>query len=83
VNVSGSDVPPPGAGVKTVTLADPAAATSTAVIDARTCVADTNVVGRLAPFQRTLDDDTKLLPLTVRVNAADPAFTEAGESPVA
>ena len=76
-------MPPPGDGVETVTLAVPAVAMSAAEIDARSCVALKNVVGRSAPFHRTIDDGTKLLPLTVRLNAAVPAVTEAGESDVA
>src|SRR5260221_12086776 len=46
VNGSAADVPPPGAGVKTVTCAVAGAATSAAPIDARSCVLLTNVVAR-------------------------------------
>jgi hypothetical protein len=40
------DVPPPGAGVETVTVAVPLAARSAAVICACSCVLDTKVVVR-------------------------------------
>lgn len=83
VNVKGEEVPPPGAGVKTVTNAEPAEATSAAVIDARSCVELRKVVARSTPFHRTMEDETKLLPFTVRLKAGDPGVTEAGESEVA
>src|SRR5688572_13229387 len=57
---------------------EPAVATSAAPIAARSWVALTNVVVRLAPFQRTTEDDTKPLPLTVRVRAGLPATALAG-----
>src|SRR5204862_303049 len=50
VSVSAFEAPPPGGGLRTVTLAVPAAAISLAEIVARSCVRLTNVVGRLAPF---------------------------------
>ena len=52
-----------------------ALATSLAGMAAVTCVADTNVVVRAAPLTRTADVDTKLLPVAVSVNAADPTAT--------
>src|SRR5688500_12911998 len=66
VKVSAADVPPPGAGVDTVTRALPAVATSLALIAAWSWVPLTHVVGRPAPFQRTSDEATKLVPVTVR-----------------
>jgi hypothetical protein len=39
----------------------------------------TNVVVREAPFQRTTDDETKPLPLTVSVRLALPATALVGE----
>ena len=78
VNVTALDVPPPGAGLKTVTLAAPAVAISAAVMEAVNCVALTNVVVRLDPFHRTADPLTKLLPLIVSVKAAPPAAVEDG-----
>ena len=79
VKVSGLEVPPPGVGLKTVTLAVPAAAISEAGIAAVSWVAETYVVVRSAPFHRTFDVDTKLVPVTVRVKADPPAAAEVGE----
>src|SRR4030042_2052634 len=67
------EVPPPGVGLKTVTLAVPAVAMSAARIEAVTCVELTYVVVRSVPFQRTTEPLTKLVPLTVRVKPAPPA----------
>ena len=83
VNVSAADVPPPGAGVATVTGTEPAVAMSAAVIVARSSVALTKVVERGAPFHRTTDDATKLLPVTVSVKAGPPAMALLGSSAVA
>jgi len=78
VKVRPLDVPPPGAGVNTVTVAVPAVAISAAVITAVSWVADTYVVVRPDPFQRTAEVFTKLFPFTVNVNAVPPAFAVAG-----
>jgi hypothetical protein len=72
------EVPPPGDGFTTVTLAVPAAAMSAAVIAAVTCVLLTKVVVRADPFHFTMEVLTKLLPFTVRVKAAPPAVADAG-----
>ena len=77
---SGLDVPPPGAGVNAVTDAVPAVAISAALMAAVSCVALTKVVVRFAPFQRTTEVATKLLPVTVRVKLAPPAVRLLGES---
>jgi hypothetical protein len=79
VNVCTLEVPPPGAGLNTVTWAVPAAAISVAGIDAVNWVAEIYVVVRSAPFHRTTEFVTKLVPLTVNVNAAPPAVAELGE----
>jgi hypothetical protein len=65
-----------------VTWAVPAAAMSLAGMAAVTCVALTKVVVRAAPFQLTVAPETKLLPLTVSVNAAPLAVAVFGESEV-
>ena len=78
VNVTGAESPPPGDGEKTVTCAVPVTATSEARTEARNSVALTKVVVRSAPFQRTTDVDRKPVPVTVNVNAADPAAIEDG-----
>ena len=55
---------------------------SLAGIAAVTWPAFTNVVVRAAPFQRTWEVATKLLPFTVSVNAAPPAAVLVGASDV-
>src|SRR5204862_5479756 len=57
-------VPPPGAGVRTVTVAVPAVRRSLARIAALSSVGLTKVVSRGDPFQRTTDAGTKLFPVT-------------------
>src|SRR5262245_17688226 len=82
VNGSPPDVPPPGAGEHTVTCPVPVVATSVAGIAADSCVLLTNVVGRSAPFHRTTDAATKLLPLATSVNAAPSVGALPGVSDV-
>jgi hypothetical protein len=77
-----ADVPPPGAGLVTVTAAVPAVAISAAVIAAVSCVALTKVVVLAAPLNFTTDADTKPVPLTARVKAAPPAVALVGEREV-
>ena len=77
-----ADVPPPGAGFVTVTVAVPAVAISAAVIAAVSCVALTNVVVLAAPLNFTTDVDTKPVPFTVRVKAAPPAVALVGKREV-
>ena len=72
------DVPPPGAGLKTVTFVDPAVAMSAAGMLAVSRVSLTCVVVRSLPFQRTTEPLTKFMPLTVRVNAGPLAIALAG-----
>jgi len=74
------DVPPPGAGLVTVTLNVPAVAMSPAVMDAVICVAFTNVVVLAAPLKFTTDEVLKLVPFTVSVKALPPAVVFVGES---
>src|SRR5258708_7171592 len=82
LNVCAAEVPPPGAGVTTVTDAIAAVARSEAGMAAVSWVALTKVVVRAAPFQRTPEALTKLLPFTVSVNAAPPTLALEGESDV-
>jgi hypothetical protein len=79
VRVTADDVPPPGAGLNTVTDRLPAEAMSLAGIAAVSWVLLLKVVVRFEPFTRTTDPDTKLLPFTVSVNAALPAVTVLGK----
>ena len=78
VKVAVLDVPPPGAGLKTVTLAVPAVATSLAGIVAVSTVLETNPVVRSLPFQRTFALLTKFVPVMVRVNPPLPATVVDG-----
>ena len=71
VKVRALDTAPPG--FRTVTEALPATAISAAGIAAVSWVALTKVVVRFAPFQRTTEPLTKLLPFTVSVKAGPPA----------
>ena len=64
----------------TVTGTLPCATMSLAGIAAVTCPGFTNVVVRGAPFQRTWDVPTKLLPFTVSVKAAPPATYSSGRA---
>ena|SRR6266704_1258462 len=79
VKVMALEVPPPGAALKTVTLAEPALATSLAEMGVVSWVLLTKVVGRSDPFQRTAEVEMKFVPLTVRVKAAPPAVAPVGE----
>src|SRR5260370_25275033 len=76
------EVPPSGAGVKTVTCAVPAVATSLAGMFAVSCVALIKLVGRGEPFQRTTESAIKLLPLTVSLKGESPLLALAGEMEV-
>ena len=78
VKVAMLDVPPPGAGLKTVTFAVPAVATSLAGMAAVSWVLETKVVGRSLPFQRTTELVTKFVPVMTRVNPPLPATAVAG-----
>jgi peroxiredoxin len=78
VNVTAPDSPPPGAGLKTVTFAVPAVATSLAGIVAVSTVLETKVVVRGLPFQRTTELVTKFVPVMVRVNPPLPATVVDG-----
>ena len=76
------DVPPPGAGLVTATVAAPAVAISAAVIAAVNFVALTNVVVLATPLNFTTAVETNPVPLTVREKAAPPAVALTGEREV-
>src|SRR3989442_544250 len=78
VKLAALEVPPPGGGLKTVTEAEPALATSLAGMEAVSLVSLTKAVARSAPFQRTTDPAMKLAPLTVRLKAGAPACADVG-----
>jgi len=78
VKFKAPEVPPPGAGVVTVTFATPAVATSAALIDACRLVAEPKVVLRAVPFHCTTEEEVKFDPITVKVKLAPPATVELG-----
>src|SRR2546425_4113946 len=78
VNVAAVEVPPAGAGLKTVTAAVPTAATSLAGIVAWSWVLLPYVVVRSTPFHLTRDAGTKAVPVTVRLNVGPPTVVVAG-----
>src|SRR3984893_1733790 len=82
VKVSGFDVPPPRAGLNTVTGTVPELAMSIAGTAAVNCAALMNVVVSATPFHCTTDPLTKLLPFTVSVNVALPTAAKFGASDV-
>lgn len=65
--------------LETVTCAVPGLAMSAAVMAAVNRVVPVNAVSRGLPFHSTVELVTKLLPLTVKVNAAPPAVAVAGD----
>src|SRR5579863_10167830 len=79
-NVLAFEVPPPGVGFITVTLAVPAVLIALAGTLAWSTVPLTNVVVSWPPFQLTFDFETKLPPLTVSVKEGPPAKPVFGES---
>jgi hypothetical protein len=82
VKFSAFEVPPPGAGLVTVTGTVPAEAMAAAGMAAVNCVALTNVVVRVVPPKLTNEVDTKFVPLTVRVKAEPPVAALFGEMEV-
>src|SRR2546427_417657 len=77
VKLRAPDVPPPGGDVTTVIWNVPACVTSVAETAAWSLVLLTNVVTRFAA-RRTTEDGTKLLPVSVSVNAAPPGVALLG-----
>jgi hypothetical protein len=78
-NVTAGEVPPPGAGLTTVTLAVPLVAMSVAAIAAVSSVAETYVVVGLLPFHCTVELEMKFVPFTVSMKPAPPAVPDAGD----
>ena len=77
---AGDEVPPPGIGLKTATVAGPAVVQSVAGTVAFSCVAVWEVIARLLPFHITWEDETKLVPFTVSVKGAVLTIALAGKS---
>jgi len=72
------EVPPPGEGLRTATVAVPTTATSPAEIEEVSWVLLMKFVERLESFQRTVEPSVKFAPLTVRVKPLSPALAELG-----
>ncbi len=66
VSETEDEVPPPGAGVKTVMLGVPALVISLARIVAVSWVAEPKLVARLDPLTRTTEAAVKLEPVAMR-----------------
>ena len=64
--------------VAAATEADPGCVSNVAGTTAVSWVADTKVVASAAPFQVSVEDGRKPVPVTVRVNAGLPAAAEDG-----
>jgi len=79
-NFKAFDVPPPGAGFATVTVAVLTVAMSAAEMAACKLVFETNVVARVLPFHCTLEEAMKFVPVTVSTKPASPAKTALGPS---
>ena len=75
-NVTAFDVPPHG--LTTVIETVPGLAMREAATVAVSCVEETNVVVSAAPFQFTIEVETKFVPFTVRVNCGSPAAAQVG-----
>ena len=73
------EVPPPGAGLVTVTAGMPIEAMLAAGIAAVNCVELTKVVAGADPPKLTIEAATKFVPLIVSVKAAPPATVLVGK----
>jgi hypothetical protein len=78
VTVCEFDMPPPGPGLKTATLAVPGRLRSVAGRAILNCVLLMKVVGRSDPFQRAIELGMKPVPLTVSVKPELPVKTVFG-----
>jgi hypothetical protein len=81
VKVKALEGPPPGAGLRTATLAGTTEAISPAAIEVVNRVALTKVVCRLEPFQVTTESAVNFEPVTVRVKPLPAAVAEFGVIP--
>jgi hypothetical protein len=73
------EVPPPGAGLVTLTGAVPVVAMAAAGMVTINSVELTNVMVSAVLPNRTIEAETKFVPFTVSVNAAPPAMALVGE----
>jgi hypothetical protein len=79
VKVIALEVPPPGAGLVTVTAGVPVEAMAAAGMAAVNCVELTNVVAGADPPKLTIEAAMKFVPLIVSMKAAEPATALFGE----
>jgi hypothetical protein len=79
VKFTAFEVPPPGAGLVTVTPSISTEAIAVAGMAAVNCVALTNVVVAAIPPKLTIEAAMKFVPLIVRVKAALPTAALLGE----
>lgn len=82
LNSARPELPPPGEGFVTLTVAEPELATSAALICACNWLLDEKVVVRALPLHCTVAPETKFCPLTISVKADAPALAELGLSAV-
>lgn len=80
VKGTGFELPPPGPGLTTVTMAEAGVDTFAAGTTAVNFPALTNVVARAVPFQSTVDPETNPAPWMVNENCDAPGVTAAGTS---
>jgi hypothetical protein len=73
------EAPPPGAGLTTVMVGEPAAVRELAGTAAVRNAFETNVVASGLPFHRTADEDRKFEPTTLRVSAGPDCSLPLGE----
>jgi hypothetical protein len=79
VKFIGLEVPPPGAGLVTVTTSVPVEAMLAAGMTAVNCAELMNMVAGADPPKLTIEAATKFVPLIVSVKAAPPATLLFGE----
>jgi hypothetical protein len=79
VKLIGLEMPPPGAGLVTVTAGAPVEATLAAGMTAVNCEEPPNVVATADPPKLTMEAAMKFVPLIVRMKAALPATVLFGE----
>ncbi|MGA8234329.1 MAG: hypothetical protein WB795_22825 [Candidatus Acidiferrales bacterium] len=82
VKLTAVEVPPPGDGLVTATGKFPACAWSVALKGMVNWLAFTKVVAWAEPLYVTVELETKLVPLMVKVCAAEPAVAADGDKPV-
>ena len=72
------ELPPPGVGLATATLAETAAGRSVAGLSAVSEVGLAKIVARFSPFHVTIEPGTNPEPVTVKVKSGLPTMAEFG-----